>query len=232
MDKTQIERIQATSGAIYTFANRLDYNAEIFTQYDAITKCAMDQYNLFHGQINNEEEFKKLSPPEQQTLFENTRNYADFIDNLHKELTYLSRSRHSLNIITAMDELGAINMLLNALIDLMGGPSGKLVYPDIHIKDKHWNKATYNNQVVNLEIEVDKLVLEVANLILADKQLDATIRQALIFNTYTSLVKAQAWLNNEIDRVEHDGMPKAREFNLPEIVVPKLPDQKDQPKKG
>jgi len=231
MDKTLIEKIKVTNGAIYAFTHSVNYNAGIREKYNDIAKQAIDQYKVFHDQVSNDAEFKKLSTPEQQALFENTRNYSEFAEELNSELIYIDRSKHPVDVLNAMDEFGVVNMMLEALLDKLGGPSGKLLYADVRIKDKHFKKATYNNQINNLEIEVDHLVIQVGELIEGYKQLLSTIEQALLFNTYTSLVKAQAWLNNEINRVEHDGMPKAREFTLPEIVVPKVPDQKDQPKK-
>jgi hypothetical protein len=225
-----IEQFKATNGAIYSFTQQLNINADLLSAYNIAGKNALDIYSDLHKQIKDEKIFKTLSLQEQQVLYENTRNYGEFLENLKQETTYFYNTRQPLNIMNSIANMTTTNMMLVRLIELLGGTSGRLVYAKLkHIHEHGWNKIDYKSKVFNLSAEMDNLITDVDNHITTI--IYSGTQRALFERIYTSLVEAQAWFENEYDRISAEGMPKTRDITLPKIIEPKVPEQEDQPKK-
>lgn len=233
-----LETLLSTLRKLYEYLQQTDYNEEIGKIQRAQYEKALKQFEKFRGTIQNEEEFKKLSTPEQQALYKNTRNYEEVLQTLMKELNMLDTTRLTYPILNVGDEITKSIMLLDKALNILGGPSGKLVYPKlVNTNDKRFKKVNYQRKLSSLEIEIDEVVHSLReylpNPLIGDSDnlnIEVLETVILIRQTYTSLSLAQAWLINENDRVENEGMPKAREIKLPDLVKPELPkEQKDQP---
>ena len=228
----RLETFKATNAALYAFTQRLNVNATVVDSYRKVGEQGLKRYNDYKkiiSEAKGEVELKKLSPPEVQVLFENYRNISEFLEQLNQEVTYLVNTRHPLNLVNATLHMTTANMMLEKLLEILG-ITGKMVYPKLkHVRDKNWDKIKYKDQIFNLEIEMDLMIQDFQQYL--SSQFHGPTEKPLIDQTYTSFIEAHIWLNNEYDRVEREGMPKAREVKLPEIIEPKLPKegQKDQP---
>ena len=220
---------------ITSFLNGLDVNGDTIKAQQQLGKEGLDIYEGFRNQINDADGFKELSPIEQQTVMANARNYSEMLTELQQEIQYLMNTRQSLAVQDCLLHVTASNILFDKLIDLLGGDDGRLKYPALrHVREKSFEKAKYQDKVYNLSTEID-LFVEDFSVLLNGLPKPVELNEFAILNQiYTSLIQALAWLNTEYERVEKEGMPKAREFKLPEIAVPKVPDleegEKDQPK--
>lgn len=216
------------NAVIYQFMQRININSQMEGEYMKNGQEALKIYTKFMDTIKDEKKLKKLSIPEQTTLMENARAYEEYLQSMQQDLKYLQSSRHPLNIVNAMTLLTTSNMMLEELVRLMGGASGRIQFSDPKfLSEKGWPKITYGNQLVNLESELDAMLENVRTYL--SSQFHPPPEKPLIDKAYTSMVEAQAWLLNEQDRLESEGMPKVGELTLPEIIEPKVPDQKDQP---
>ena len=95
-----------------------------------------------------------------------------------------------------------------------------------HVREKGWDKVTYKDKVYNLATELDLLTEEFGEILNTPETMNfvqMTVN-TLIRQIYVSLIQSLAWLNSEYDRIEQEGMPQAKEFKLPEIQVPKIPE--------
>jgi len=225
-----LETFKATNAALYAFTQLLNVNAAVVDSYRKVSEQGLKRYNGYKeiiSETKGEKELKKLSPPEVQVLFENYRNISEFLEQLNQEVTYLINTRHPLNLVNATLHMTTANMMLDKLLEILG-ITGKMVYPKLkHVRDKNWDKIKYKDQIFNLEIEMDLMIQDFQQYL--SSQFHGPTEKPLIDQTYTSFIEAHIWLNNEYDRVEGEGMPKSREVTLPEIIEPKIPDQKDQP---
>lgn len=222
---------------ITSFLNGLDANGDIIKAQQQLGKEGLDIYEGFRNQISDAEKFKELSPIEQQTVMANARNYSEVLTELQQEIQYLMNTRQSLAVQDCLLHVTAANMLFDKLVDLLGGDDGKLKYPTLkHVREKNFEKSKYQDKVYNLSTEIDLFVEDFSVLLNGLPKPVELNEYAILNQIYTSLIQALAWLNTEYERVEKEGMPKAREFKLPEIAVPKLPDleegKKDQPKES
>lgn len=221
---------------ITSFLNGLDVNDDTIKAQQQLGKEGLNIYEGFRNQISDAEGFKNLSPIEQQTVMANARNYSEVLTELQQEIQYLMNTRQSLAVQDCLLHTTSANILFDKLVDLLGGNDGRLKYPALqHVREKSFEKAKYQDKVYNLSTEIDLFVEDFSVFLNGlPVVLPEPIVCALIDQIYTSLIQALAWLNTEYERVEKEGMPKAREFKLPEIATPKLPDlaegEKDQPK--
>jgi len=217
---------------ITSFLHTVDINTDVIKQYQDLGKDALTIYEEFRNQMSDEKVFKALSPIEQETVMANGRNYSQILSELQQEIQFLMNTRQPLAVQDCLGQVTAANMLFDKLVELMGGPDGKLKYPALkYVREKNWEKVKYSDKVYNLTTEIDLLIEDFSE-VLNDVTLaiEGPALTALTQAIYVSLVQALAWLNSEYNRVEKEGMPKVREFKLPEIQEPKLPDEKkDQP---
>lgn len=225
--KKQLELLQGRIRSITSFLDNLDINAEISAEYMKIGTDGMEKWKEFYNLIKNEDEYKKLSPVEQQALHENSRAYGEFCTTIDQELKYLVNTRHSLALGDCLSHITSANQLFDKLIELLGGRDGRFSYTKLkHVREKGWDKVTYKTKLYNLITELDLAIEDYGvemNSIDDPNIYDATVI-ALLVQTYTSLVQSLAWLNSEYDRIEQQGMPQAKEFKLPEVQVPKIPE--------
>jgi hypothetical protein len=228
----RLETFKATNAALYAFTQRLNINVDAVDSYRTVGEQGLKRYNEYKkiiSEAKGEKELKKLSPPEVQVLFENYRNISEFLEQLNQEVTYLVNTRHPLNLVNATIHMTTANMMLDKLLEILG-ITGKMVYPKLkHVRDKNWDKIKYRDQVFNLGVEFDLMIQDFQQYL--SSQFHGPTEKPLIDQTYTSFIETQIWLDNEYNRVEKEGMPKAREVKLPEIIEPQLPKegQKDQP---
>jgi len=232
--KKVIELFQGRARSITSFLDNLDINAETVAKINKLGEKAFKIYNELHGTIKNEEEYKKLSPIEQQALHENTRTYAELLTAMNQELAYLLQSKHPLALGDCLGKITEVNMLFDHIIDRWGGQDGKFKYSTLkHVREKGWEKIKYKDKIFNLSTELDLLTEDVGAQLNDNPILMEPTERTVLNDIYVSLVVALAWLNSEYDRIEKEGMPEAREFTLPELQVPKIPEdgEKDQPEK-
>lgn len=237
--KRTILAFQMRLRLITSFLNGLDINAITIKAHQDFGREGLGIYEKFRNQINDPEKFKELSPIEQQTVMANARNYSEVLTELQQEVQYLMNTRQSLAVQDCLLHITASNMLFDKLIELLGGDDGRLKYPALkHIREKSWEKAKYTDQAYNLATEIDLFIEDYGEFLNKDQDTSdydkfSNTLIALLNQIYVSLVQSLAWLSSESERVEKEGMPKAREFKLPEVAVPKLPDKdagkKDQP---
>lgn len=232
--KKDIELLQGRARTITAYLDSLNINTDILVGYDKLGNEGLKFYEEWRTLMNDEKKFKELSPIEQQTLHENTRSYAQMLTALDTEVKYLSNTRHPLAVIDTLNHLLTSNQLLDVVIDSWGGTSGKFRYSKLkYVKEKGWEKVKYKDKVYNLATELDLLTEDYSALMNSvDPEDYDTTTIALLLHIYTSLVQARAWLYSEDERMDKEGMPEPnKEFKLPEIQVPKIPeDGKDQPK--
>jgi len=212
---------------ITSFLNGVDINAGKIKDYQTLGKEGLALFEGFIAQTNDEEGFKKLSPIEQQTVMANRRNYSEMLSELQQEIQYLMNTRQPLAVQDCLLHATTVNMLLDKLVDMLGGPDGKLKFPSLkYVREKGWEKTKYSDKLYNLATEIDLLVEDFGDFTDELPSSKATTR-AVLNQIYTSLVQSLAWLNSEYERFEKDGMPEAREFKLPEIAVPKVPQEEE-----
>jgi hypothetical protein len=232
--KKTILAFQTRMRLITSFLNGVDINGDKIKGYQTLGKEGLEIYEGYRNQINDPEGFKDLSPIEQQTVMANARNFSEMLTELQQEIQYLMNTRQPLAVQDCLLHATAVNMLLDKLVDLRGGPDGKLKFPSLkYVREKGWEKTKYSDKLYNLATEIDLLVEDFGEFV--NTSLPAPFEMtelALINQIYTSLVQSLAWLNSEYERFEKDGMPEAREFKLPKIAVPKVPQEegeKDRP---
>lgn len=224
--KRTILEFQMRLRLITSFLNGLDVNMHTIKAQQELGKEGLGIYEKFREQINDPEKFKELSPIEQQTVMANARNYSEMLTELQQEIQYLMNTRQSLAVQDCLLHTTASNMLFDKLVELLGGDDGRLKYPVLkHVREKSWEKAKYVDKVYNLATEIDLFIEDFGEILKhLPKPVELT-EYAILNQIYTSLIQSLAWLNSESERVEKEGMPKAREFKLPEVATPKLPDE-------
>jgi hypothetical protein len=223
--KKQILAFQARMRMITSFLNGLDINRGTIDEYKDIGNKGMDLYQGFHKKIQDNEEFKKLSPIEQQTLMANRRNYSEFLTNLHQELQYLTSTRQPLGVQDCSAHATSVNMLLDKLVDVMGGDDGTLKYPRLkYVREKGWGKIKYKDQIYNLATELDLMIQDYGAWV-DESVCDQPTTRILVNAIYVDLVQALSWLDSEHNRVEKEGMPETKELKLPTVEEPKVPEE-------
>lgn len=233
--KQTILTLQGRSRTLTSYLDNLDINTDAIKELSEMGTRGMSIWRGFYDSIKNEEEYKKLSPIEQQALHENSRSYGEVLTQIDQEIKYLTNTKHPLALQDCMAHLTSANIIMDAFIEQWGGNDGRLSYTKLkYVKDKGWDKLNYLQKVFNLITELDLLVEDFGVAINNIPDPVSVISKSLLTETYVSLVQSLAWLNSEYDRVKKEGMPNAREFTLPEIQVPAIPEDgvKDQPKKS
>ena len=234
--KKQILKLQGRSRTITSYLDNLNVNAKIVEDYNKLGNEGLVHWKEWRELMQDEEKYKELSPIEQQTLHENARTFTQMLTELDTEVKYLVNTRHPLALTDCLNHLLSANQLFDELVDIMGGRDGAFSFTTLkHVKQKGWDKISYKDQIFNLATELDLLAEDFGMLIDTPETMNLVqmTLKALYSQTYVSLIQSLAWLNSEYDRIEKDGMPEAREFKLPEIQVPKIPEdganEEDQP---
>ena len=231
--KRQILQLQGRSRTITSYLDNLNVNAKIVEDYNNLGNKGLVHWKEWRELMQDEEKYKKLSPIEQQTLHENSRSFTQMLTELDNEVKYLVNTRHPLALTDCLNHILSANQLFDHIVEMMGGRDGAFSFTKLkHVKQKGWDKISYKDQVFNLATELDLLAEDYKELLdNLPSAMSSTI--AILNQIYVSLVLSLAWLNSEYDRTEKDGMPEAREFKLPEIQVPKIPEdgdsEEDQP---
>jgi hypothetical protein len=166
--------------------------------------------------MQDEEKYKELSPIEQQTLHENSRSFTQMLTELDNEVKYLVNTKHTLALADCLNHILSANQLFDKLVEIMGGRDGAFSFTKLkHVKEKGWNKISYKDKVYNLATELDLLTEDFGEILNTPETMNFV---------QMTVIQSLAWLNSEYDRVEQEGMPKAGDFKLPEIQVPKVPE--------
>lgn len=236
--KKQILQLQGRSRTITSYLDNLNINEAILKQYNDLGNKGLVHWKEWREIMQDEEKYKELSPIEQQALHENSRSFTEMLTRLDNEVKYLVNTKHSLALGDCLNHILSANQLLDKLVDIYGGRDGKFSFTKLkHVRDKGWEKMDYKNKVFNLATELDLLTEDFGAMLNHEEKMNfvqMTV-DAIMSQIYVSLVQSLAWLNSEYDRVEQHGMPEAGEFKLPEIQVPKVPedgktDQSEKPK--
>jgi len=236
--KKQILQLQGRSRTITSFLDNLNINEKTVEEYNKLGNKGLIHWTEWREIMQDEEKYKKLSPIEQQTLHENSRSFTQMLTELDNEVKYLINTKHTLALSDCLNHILSVNQLFDKLVDLMGGRDGKFSFTKLkYVREKGWEKTSYKDKVFNLVTELDLLTEDFGEFINNPEKFNYVqmIVNAIMNQIYVSLVQSLAWLNSEYDRIEQEGMPKAREFKLPEIQVPKIPedgetDQSEKPK--
>ncbi len=222
--KEKIIAFQGRSRTITSFLTNLDINTDVVAAYQKIGEAGLKLYSKWRDLMKNEEEFKKLSPIEQQALHENMRSYQETLTNLDQEIRFLVSTKHPLALQDANAFITAANILFDKSVNLLGGMDGRFRFSSLkHVKEKGWDKIKYLDKVFNLATELDLLILDFEEF-LNTEPIELATQACILAELYTSLIQSHAWLGSEYDRIEKEGMPQVREFKLPEIQVPKIPE--------
>ncbi|KKN85504.1 hypothetical protein LCGC14_0278270 [marine sediment metagenome] len=236
--KKQLLQLQGRSRTITSYLDNLNINADVVEQYNKLGNQGLVHWKEWRDIMQDEEKYKALSPIEQQTLHENSRSYTQMLTELDNEVKYLTNTKHSLALADCLNHILSANQLLDKLVDIYGGRDGAFSFTKLkHVRQKGWDKTGYKDKVFNLATELDLLTEDFGNLLNTEEKMNfvQTTVDALMNYIYVSFVQSLAWLNSEYDRIEQQGMPEAGEFKLPEIQVPKVPedgesDQSEKPK--
>jgi len=224
--KKQILQLQGRSRTLTSFLDNLNINTDIVEQYNKLGNEGLIHWTEWREIMQDEEKYKKLSPIEQQTLHENSRSFTQMLTELDNEVKYLINTKHTLALSDCLNHILSANQLFDKLVDMMGGRDGKFSFIKLkYVREKGWEKISYKDKVFNLVTELDLLIEDYSELMNSvDSNNYDTTAIAIMMHIYTSLVQSLAWLNSEYDRIEQQGMPEAKEFKLPEIQVPKIPE--------
>lgn len=236
--KKQILQLQGRSRTITSYLDNLNINAQIVEDYNKLGNEGLVHWKEWRDIMQDEEKYKELSPIEQQTLHENSRSFTQMLTELDNEVKYLINTRHTLAVTDCLNYLLSANQLFDKLVDMHGGRDGAFSFTKLkYVKEKGWEKTGYKDKVFNLVTELDLLTEDFGELLNNPEKVNyiQMTLNALMTQIYVSLVQSLAWLNSEYDRVDEQGMPEAGEFKLPEIQVPKIPedgetDQSEKPK--
>jgi len=236
--KKTIELLQGRARSITSFLDNLNINEKTVEEHNKLGNKGLIHWTEWREIMQDEEKYKKLSPIEQQTLHENSRSFTQMLTELDNEVKYLINTKHTLALSDCLNHILSVNQLFDKLVDLMGGRDGKFSFTKLkYVREKGWEKTSYKDKVFNLVTELDLLTEDFGEFINNPEKFNYVqmIVNAIMNQIYVSLVQSLAWLNSEYDRIEQEGMPKAREFKLPEIQVPKIPedgetDQSEKPK--
>ena len=129
--KEKILAYQTRMRLITSFLHTVDINTDVIKQYQDLGKDALVIYEEFRNQMSDEKAFKTLSPIEQETVMANGRNYSQILSELQQEIQFLMNTRQPLAVQDCLAQVTAANMLFDKMVDLMGGPDGKLKYPTL-----------------------------------------------------------------------------------------------------
>jgi predicted site-specific integrase-resolvase len=207
--------------------DNLNINAEIVEQYNKLGNEGLIHWKEWREIMQDEEQYKKLSPIEQQTLHENSRSFTQMLTELDNEVKYLINTKHTLAVTDCLNHILSANQLLDKLVEIYGGREGAFSFTKLkHVKQKGWEKVDYKNKIFNLATELDLLTDDFGAMLNHEEKMNfvqMTV-DALMSQIYVSFVQSLAWLNSEYDRIEQQGMPEPGKFKLPEIQVPKVPE--------
>ncbi len=235
--KQQILVLQGRSRTITSFLDNLNIHEKTVEEFNKLGNKGLIHWTEWRKIMQDEKQYKKLSPIEQQTLHENSRSFTQMLTELDNEVKFLINTKHTLALSDCLNHILSVNQLFDKLVDMMGGRDGKFSFTKLkYVKEKGWKKISYKDKVFNLATELDLLTEDYEsqlNSIFPPDAHNASVI-AIMMHIYTSLVQSLAWLNSEYDRIEQQGMPEAKEFKLPEIQVPKIPedgetDQSEKP---
>jgi hypothetical protein len=228
----EAKKLRANLHQIGQVLEQVNINDEVRKiQYDKL-KSASDTLKEFKDQIT-EEGIKKLSPTEQQVLYENTRNYSEVVETLYREVDFLDMNRHPRFVSHTLLEIEAAVIFVDKIIEDLEhyGKFIQDVQPFFHIlKVKNWGKLSYKDQVANIWSELGQILRQydkALEQIMKDDQSDTPLG-LLKFHTlwgkvYTTLVQADSWMKKETTRATTEPMPEPTEIELPEIKIPEIP---------
>ncbi len=244
----ETKKLRANLHQIGQVLEQVNINDEVRKlQYEKL-KSASDTLKGFKDQIT-EDGIKKLSPAEQQVLYENTRNYSEIVETLYREIDFLDMNRHPRFISHTLLEIESGIMFLDKIIDNLEhfGDFIPDVPPFFHIlKVKKWDKLSYKDKVANIWSELGQILGQcdqVIKAVLAENddidELDLLLKissesfykHALWAKVYTILIQAGSWVGQEVKRAQTESMPKPTDIKLPEIKIPEIP-KAPEPDKG
>ncbi len=183
-------------------------------------------YNDFVKDIKDQDHWKKLSMQEQQALGQNEINYKHLIREMDEAISHLIKQKWTTNIRTALFYLDDVRLHLDYLLDGELTERGQQVKPSTIIPAK-FAKADYIGRIsivqiaINLvqnEIDEGKIALKFA---LDDTEPDVRVSKMLL---KVGLGKALRVLQQELEDIEVNGMPKSHTFEVPPFVVPEVPE--------
>lgn len=236
----ETKKLRANLHQIGQVLEQVNINDEVRKiQYEKL-KSASDTLKGFKDQIT-QDNIKKLSPAEQQVLYENTRNYSEIVETLYREIDFLDMNRHPRFISHTLLEIESGIMFLDKIIDKLEHYGEFLLEmkPFFHIlKVKKWDKLSYKDKISNIWAELGQILRQCdqpINGFLVDSGSDTSLSffhmHSLWGRVYTTLVQADSWLKQETTRVITESMPKPTDIKLPEIKVPEIP-KAPEPDKG
>ena len=229
MKNFEIEKLLVNVSQIIAMMKGVNINKDSITVHAAAIKVVRNKLDKWQSQYQNEEERKKLSLPEQQTLMTNAQNFWQVHEELRKELDYLDMTKQPSNVANALNELTYAYLLLEWLSDFVG-KSGRTILPHLtSLRANTFDGGKYKNQIDSLysEVEAQGHDFYVDHVVLKDLVDNIEIcranREPMLIPICDHLTVAACWLGKEKERLVTEALPELKVIKLPEEIKPEVP---------
>jgi hypothetical protein len=223
MKNLEIEKLLVNVSQIITLMKGVNINKEAIVTHAATIKAARTKLDKWRLQYQNEEERKKLSPAEQQTMMTNAQNFWQVHEELRKELDYLDMTKQPSNVANALNELTYAFLLLEWLSDFVG-KSGRTILPHLtSLRAGTFNDGKYKNQIDSLYSEVEAIGHDFYVDQIVGTGEDQGNEYPMLIPICDHLTLAGCFLQKEKERILVEPIPETKIIKLPEVVVTPVP---------
>jgi len=213
--------IQSTSG--------IGLYDQVIADIEKQKETVLPVYDGFSKKINDQKYLGSLSIPEQHALGQNEINYKKLLRGMDEGISILLKQKWTHNIRMVLWYLEDVKILIE---DVLSGnyelsEIGKDVKAKLLIPEKRFAKADYLGRISIVQITIDTLRDEVINE--ADWGHCENV-DLFKWSIITGLGKAHRVLQIELEDTEANGLPDPHKFDIPEIVVPEVPESPEDVK--
>lgn len=210
--------------AFTQFLHSVNFYHEVIEDLEKTKAKAEKIYNEFKEKITSEDYLKTIDYYEQAALAENGRNYKEAISELSGAIQNFIANKFPPSLKGALHYVEDLRIELRDLIstyyDLEDLNKSVKVTPGID--EKKFAKASYKHKVSLLQISAGNLRDDIKDGDFSEVPSEENLFHKL--SLIKTLGKLEVVLQEEIENIETNGMPKPHTYNLPEIVEPKVPE--------
>jgi len=218
--------LTAKLGSLTQFYFSLNFYQGVISEIEAKKIEAQEVYDGYKKLIDDPESRKTLTHPELEALATNARNYKGTLSEFSGALEHLITNKHTTAIRIALYHLEDLRIdvkdLASSYYDL-NDLAKEVDIKDV-IEEKKFNRADYKGKLGLLLIATGNIRDDVRDGDLGEGE----FVQYNKWNIIKTLGKLEIILQEELELVENQGMPKSWDPKLPDIVEPVIPESPDE----
>ena len=184
----------------------------------------------FREKSDDHEYIATLTVEEQQALGANEINYKKVLREMDESIAHLSKQRYTNDVRVAHWFLDDLRLMLSDLLtDSNLTEVGKEIKTKTLLNYDRFDKANYVSKITMVQTMIEVIrdeVLAVGNFGEDDPRIPM-----IQFYISMGLGKVVQILQQDMEYIEENGMPDLWKFRIPDIVVPKIPEEAPDPTK-